>query len=185
MVLLIITAGLIVNSLIQKRRKDKLIFEKEIETAKRINAEQELEFKKKELTAKVLQLARKNEFLESLENEVEQLKSNVDKKVTSTSSRIIRLIRRDSAESKEWEQFGKEFSSVHQHFFDELTKKHGKFTQSETRLLALLKMNLSSKDFADTLRISAEGIKKARYRLRKKLNLKTDDDLRGYLVGIG
>lgn len=185
-VLLFITAGAIVFSLVQKRKKDRQIFEqeKELERIKRQNAEQELEFKKKELTAKVLQLARKNEFLGSLENELDDLKNNVDQKVTKTSSRIVRLIKQDTSEDKEWEQFGQEFSSVHQGFFDKLIELHGSFTQSETRLLSLLKMNLSSKDIADTLRISDEGIKKARYRLRKKLNLTTDEDLQSYLAGI-
>lgn len=186
LILLTITAVAVVFSLLQKRKREKLIFEqeKEIETVKRLQAEQELEFKKKELTAKVLQLARKNEFLGSLENEIQELKNNVDEKVTKTSSRIVRLIQRDSAENKEWEQFGAEFSSVHQGFFEKLQEKHGSFTQSETRLISLLKMNLSSKDIADTLRISDEGIKKARYRLRKKLGLNTDDDLQGYLASI-
>ena len=74
-VLLFITAGAIVFSLLQKRKKDKLIYEKEkeIERVKRQKVEQDLEFKKKELTAKILQLARKNEFLGSLEEEIKEI----------------------------------------------------------------------------------------------------------------
>jgi DNA-binding CsgD family transcriptional regulator len=45
-----------------------------------------------------------------------------------------------------------------------------------------MKMNLSSKDIADTLNISSDGIKKARYRLRKKLNLSSDEDIQGFLL---
>jgi DNA-binding CsgD family transcriptional regulator len=51
------------------------------------------------------------------------------------------------------------------------------------RLIALLKMNLSSKEIADILGISADGIKKARYRLRKKMNLE-DSQLQSYLLNL-
>jgi len=65
---------------------------------------------------------------------------------------------------------------------DALVAKFGNMTKSEMRLIALLKMNLSSKDIADTLNISDEGIKKARYRLRKKPNLDSEDDLQAFLL---
>ena len=182
--LLALLAASIIYSLIQKKKKEKAILtqEKDAEKQKRQLAEQELEFKKKELTAKALQLARKNEFLHKLESEVDSLTSSIDASVGKTSGRISRMIHRDSVDDEEWEQFGKEFSSVHQDFLDRIKRKFGMFSKSEMRLIALLKMNLSSKDIASTLRISADGIKKARYRLRKKLELDSEVDLQGYLM---
>jgi len=177
--------GAFVFSLVQKRKKDKLIFSQKvaIELQRRENTEQELESKKKELTAKVLQLARKNEFLISLETEVDHLKTNVDSSVNKTSGRISRMIKRDIANDNQWEKFSDEFSGIHEGFLKELTEKHGSFTKSEMRLIALLKMNLSSKEIADILGISADGIKKARYRLRKKMNLE-DSQLQSYLLNL-
>ena len=46
-------------------------------------------------------------------------------------------------------------------------------------------MNLSSKDIASILNISEDGIKKARYRLRKKLGLETGDNLESKVMAIG
>jgi len=129
----------------------------------------------------VLQLARKNEFLGTIEGEIKALKNQVDTTVDETSNRIRRLIQRDMANDDQWEQFSQEFSSVHQGFLDTLVNRYGTFSKSEIRLVSLLKMNLSSKDIADTLNISDEGIKKARYRLRKKLALESEDDLQGFL----
>jgi tetratricopeptide (TPR) repeat protein len=184
LILLGLTALTIIYTLIQRRRKEKQILEKEkeIEIQKRLNLEQELEFKKKELTAKVLQLAHKNEFLNSLQGEVSQLKSSIDDSVNDTSRRISRMIQHDTADDDEWDQFGKEFSSIHQDFIDRLVAKHGEFSKNDLRLIALLKMKLSSKDIANTLRISSDGIKKARYRLRKKLGIESSVDLQGYLL---
>jgi tetratricopeptide (TPR) repeat protein/DNA-binding CsgD family transcriptional regulator len=181
----LIALGALVFSLVQKRKKDKLISGQNaaIELQKRESAEFELESKKKELTAKVLQLARKNEFLISLETEVDHLKTNVDSSVNKTSGRISRMIKRDIANDNQWEKFSDEFSGIHKGFLKELTEKHGNFTKSELRLIALLKMNLSSKEIADILGISADGIKKARYRLRKKMNLE-DSQLQSYLLNL-
>jgi hypothetical protein len=168
----------------QKRRKDKIIFEgeKALEKERFEKKELELEEKKKLLTSKVLQLASKNDFLNNLQNEVvELLKESVDSSVNKTSKRISSMIRKDMNGDKQWEQFGEEFSSIHQGFIASLAKEFGAFTKTEVRLISLLKMNLSSKEIAEILSISDEGIKKARYRLRKKINLE-DSELQGFLL---
>ena len=179
----LLLGSLIVYTIWQRRRKDKLIHQQEqaIEIEKRKNAEIQLEYKKKELTAKVLQLARKNEFLQDLEDQIRDLKTTSDDRVKRTSLRLARMINHDTREDEEWEQFVKSFTSVHQGFIDGLIKKHGPLSKNDLRLISLLKMNLSSKDIASTLRISNEGIKKARYRLRKKLSLNSEMDLQEYL----
>jgi DNA-binding CsgD family transcriptional regulator len=110
------------------------------------------------------------------------LKLNVDDSVKKTSNKITTLIKRDSQDNELWEQFSSEFSSLNQGFFERLVDKHGSFSKSQIRLISLLKMNISSKDIADTLNITDEGIKKARYRLRKKLNLSSESDIQGYLL---
>jgi len=183
--LLGLLAGGIIYGQMQRRKRieENAKNEKQLEIEKRKSAEQELEYKKKELTSKALQLARKNEFLSGLESEIDTLKSSVDASVSKTSSRISRMIQMDANDDQDWEQFGKEFSSVHQDFLDRLNAQFGKFSKNELRLIALMKMNISSKDIANTLRISDDGIKKARYRLRKKLDLGSDIDIQNYLIG--
>lgn len=170
----------------QKRKRELEVAEKEkeLEVHKRKVAEEELELKKKELTAKALQLASKNEFLQSLEEEVTQLSSSIDDSVNKATARITRMIRSDSDDEAEWRQFSKEFSSIHQEFVDRLVDRYGSFTQSEMRLVSLLKMNLTSKEIANILRVSDEGIKKARYRLRKKMGLESKQDLGEVILSI-
>jgi len=182
-----ILASLIIYMQMMRRRKNELIFlkEKEIETELRRNAEQELEFKKKELVAKTLQLARKNEFLSTLEEEVGALKTTVDTGVYESSRKIQRMIRHDANDDEDWDHFAKEFSTIHQEFIDKLSEQHGPFSTNELRLISLMKMNLSSKDIASTLRVSADGIKKARYRLRKKMGIDSSVDLQEYLLNFG
>ncbi len=183
-ILLGVSALSVIYSIVQRAKKKRLILEQEnkLEVQKRENTERELEYKQKELTAKMLQLASKNEFLQKLELEVSDLKSSVDKSVGRATQRISRMISYDSSDDREWEQFGKEFSSIHSSFLNRLREQYGKFSKSELRLIALLKMNLSSKEIANTLRISDDGVKKARYRLRKKMELTSDIDIQQFFL---
>lgn len=182
--LLLITGLASIFGIVQRGKKKEAFLSKEkaIEQERRVHLEQELEFKKKELTAKVLQLAGKNEFLQKLEEEVNQLKSSVDSTVNKTSRKISRMIQNDALNEDEWTQFSQEFSSVHKGFKEALKNRYGSFSKSEMRLITLLKMNLSSKDIANILRVSDEGVKKARYRLRKKMGLRTGEDLQSTIT---
>lgn len=182
--LLGLLAGGIIYGQIQRRKRiqERAERDQQIEIEKRQKAEQELEFKKRELTAKALQLAKKNEFLSGLETEIDALKSSVDISVSKTSEKISRMIHNDTRDDEEWDQFSKEFSSIHEDFLKRLKGEFGDFTKSELRLISLMKMNLSSKEIANTLRISDDGVKKARYRLRKKIGLDGEIEIQEYLL---
>ncbi|WP_162628227.1 tetratricopeptide repeat protein [Arcticibacterium luteifluviistationis] len=179
----LLALGLFIYGLVQKKKWDALLKEKEISVANenlRVS-ELELESKKKELTAKVVQLALKNEFLGSLSTEIDTLKNNVDSSVAKASSKITRMIKRDIDGDKQWDKFSEEFSSIHQGFIQSLSEKHGPFSKTEIRLISLLKMNLSSKEIASILGISSDGVKKGRYRLRKKIHIE-ESQLQNYLL---
>jgi DNA-binding CsgD family transcriptional regulator len=50
------------------------------------------------------------------------------------------------------------------------------------KLAAFLRMNMSSKEISTLLSITVRSVELARYRLRKKLNLKRDQNLVEYLT---
>ncbi len=157
----------------QKLKRNKLEKEK---------VDAELEFKKKELTTHALNLARKNETLENLKLKAQELKQ---KENTGTGyNQLIRSINFDLQDDNNWENFSRYFEEVHKDFNSNVKTKYPDVTSNELRLLALLKMNLSSKEIANILNISAEGIKKARYRLRKKLDLTTEDSLQDLVLSL-
>ena len=70
---------------------------------------------------------------------------------------------------KDWVRFKTTFEEVHKNFFVKLKSKQPGLTESEIRLAALTKLNLSTKEMANMLGISTDSIHKSRYRLRKKL----------------
>ncbi|MFD2585787.1 tetratricopeptide repeat protein [Croceitalea marina] len=175
----ILLGGLLVISLIgfygirQKLKRNKLEKEK---------VDAELAFKKKELTTHALHLAKKNEVLESLKQKAQELKEREESK--NGYQQLIRTINFDLQDDNNWENFSRYFEEVHKDFNSNVKIKYPQVTSNELRLLALLKMNLSSKEIASILNISGEGIKKARYRLRKKLDITTEDSLQDLVLSL-
>ncbi|GAA3589377.1 tetratricopeptide repeat protein [Flavivirga amylovorans] len=142
----------------------------------------ELEFKKKELTTHALHLAKKNEVLEGLKQQAKSFKTS--ESGLKGYNQLIRTINFDLKDDNNWENFSRYFQEVHKDFNSNVKQKFPELTPNELRLMSLLKMNLSSKEIANILNISQEGIKKARYRLRKKLNISTEDSLQDLILKI-
>ncbi len=142
----------------------------------------ELTFKRKELTTHALHLAKKNEVLESLKLKAEEFKKSED--IQQGYQQLIRTIDFDLKDDNNWENFSKYFQEVHTNFNSNVKQRFPNVTANELRLMALLKMNLSSKEIANILNISQEGIKKARYRLRKKLDISTEDSLQDLILSL-
>ena len=142
--------------------------------------DQELEFKKKELTTHALHLAKKNEVLENIKQKAKDLKSNQGNHANIRD--LIQTINFDLNNDNNWENFKNYFEQVHKGFNSHVKEKYPEVSTNDLRLMALLKMNMSTKEIANILNISVEGVKKARYRLRKKLDLTTDDSLHEQII---
>ena len=69
-----------------------------------------------ELPSKVLQLCRKNEFLQSLDKQVKELKTDLSGVEKNQADKLSHQINRDMDADADWEQFLKSFESVHPEF---------------------------------------------------------------------
>lgn len=139
----------------------------------------ELEVKKKELTVTALQLIEKDKLLKEVK---EGLKQVQERDGDDSIERIKSTIKVNTA--KTWEEFEARFVQVNGKFNEALSAKHPDLSRNELKLCALIKLNFSTKEMADLLGVSADSVNKARYRLRKKLLLKRDDNLVTYINGI-
>jgi FixJ family two-component response regulator len=77
----------------------------------------------------------------------------------------------------EWEAFEALYDQAHGDFFKRLKADFSGLTPSDLRLCAYLRMNLSSKEIAPLLNITVRGVEERRYRLRKRMNLGSDENL--------
>lgn len=145
---------------------------------------QELYIKKKQLTTNSLHLAKKNKILEHLKEEMQQLKYNEVPGKQFNYQKLIQTINFDEIDDKDWENFKNQFEQLHQDFYANIKQQYPEVTQNELRIMALIKMNLSSKEIARVLHITQEGVRKARYRLRKKLNIDSNQKLMEMILNI-
>lgn len=136
----------------------------------------------RELASHVLQLCQQNELLTSVKDKVSSLVPQAGEKNQTGLINIERELNFSLQNKESWKQFLTTFEKVHPNFLERLQSKADRLSPAEQRLACLLKMNLSSKQMASILCISPEGIKKARYRLRKKLKVDSEVNLTEYLA---
>ncbi|SHH35456.1 hypothetical protein SAMN05444148_1814 [Winogradskyella jejuensis] len=170
---LLVLGGLLFYAIRQKMKRNRL---------ERQKLDSDLEFKEKQLTTHALHLAHKNEVLLDLKEQLKSIKSESNN--TRGFQSIINNINLDINNDNNWEQFKSYFEDVHKDFNTKIMRNYPEVSNNDLRLMSLLKMNLSSKEIANILNISVEGVKKARYRLRKKLNLSTEESLQELVISL-
>lgn len=151
-------------------------------TQQRDNLEGALKEKERELTSYTLNFVQKNEGISELKQLTEALAKELGPehrtKLRTISKKINALLRVDD----DWADFRRHFESVHPNLMVKLGEEFPGLTRNEFRLIALLRLNLSSKETSTILGISPDSVKTARYRLRKKLGLDTQDSLFEFLL---
>lgn len=127
-----------------------------------------------QVTTTSVMLANKNDYLLQLQ---EKLKTadNTD------CRRIAKEIRTTMTEADHWSDFIKNFNLLHSHYVDKIVTAHPGLTGNEVRLICFILSGLSNKEIASIFSVEPESVKKARYRLKKKLHLKEEESLSFYL----
>ena len=185
----LLIGGLLYNRQRLKHRKDRQLREQEqrleaqrLRTAQleKEQLQRELDHKQQELATQVLHLCRKNEMLQNIQDELGKLPAAGPSAQKAQS--LARQISHNLSSDEDWEAFLESFRSVHRDFFDYLAREYPNLTTGEIRLASLMKLNLSTKEIATLLNITADGIKKARYRLRKKMALESEVNIQEFLL---
>lgn len=140
----------------------------------------EIRLKQNELASTTLNIAKKNEMMLEIKN---MLLVNKDK--FSNSQRYRSFIKKlDSSieDTEDWKRFEVNFKELHEDFFERLLKAYPSLTPKDLKLSAYLKMNLSTKEIAPLMAISIRGVEIHRYRLRKKLEIDSSENLSNFLI---
>ncbi|MEL6670723.1 MAG: hypothetical protein AAFR61_00975 [Bacteroidota bacterium] len=142
--------------------------------------EQEIRFSERELSTATLHMIQKNELLSQVKATLEQGKQ-AGEELPPAWKELQALLKVDQQTDQEWQQFKRYFDKVHPNFEARLVARAGKLSQHELRLASLIQLDLSTQEMSAILHISADSVHKARYRLKKKLGLKQDEDLRQFI----
>jgi len=179
----VLLSGVILNREYQRRKKVRALHVSELSLAEseRTRLQDQLHFKNKELTAQALHIAQKNELFNSIKTELEEAKRGDEGDFARGMMHKINL---DSQIDRNWDQFIQMFTETNTDFLQTISTRFPDVSKNELRLCALIKMNLTNKEIGTVLNISDDGVKKARYRLRKKMKLETNDSLEQVILTI-
>ncbi len=134
----------------------------------------EIEFREQQLSSLALQMMQKNELLQEL----------LEKKQVLEDQEIKKLISSGLNQDRDWRDFNSSFERLNKNFNIRLKELYPEISQNDLKLCALIKLHLSIKEMAGILNISPDSVKTARYRLRKKLQLNTEDNLTEFIQGL-
>jgi DNA-binding CsgD family transcriptional regulator len=184
---LIMMAGGIILFLRKINSRNKLLLHTKeqlvtvMEEQKRLKEQQmqnELEFKESQLSAMTLQMLQKNELMQEVKERLEEQND------FSKDNPLSRIISKGLSHDKEWTDFNKHFESINKNFYSRLKHAYPDISPNDLKICALIKLNLSIKEMAAILNISADSVKTARYRLRKKLQLNSEDNLTDFILNL-
>ncbi len=145
-------------------------------SAKNEYLQQEVTQARQELRANLLRLATKNAFLTEISDYCLQPSAKLPQ--------VSRKISQHLVQQDYWEDFLSKFSRIDGQFIKQMQAKCDGISPAELRMAALIRFGISAKDAASLLNISEDGVKKSRYRLRKRLELGSDDNLDLYLQAL-
>jgi tetratricopeptide (TPR) repeat protein len=130
-------------------------------------AENEAQSAKDQLQLFTQTLLEKNEQIEQLSSQLHHIRQQSDDE----------LIHQTILTDEDWNRFRQLFEKAHPGFFDRLKKAAPDITTAETRLAALLKLNLDSKQMASMQGISLSSLRGNKTRLRQRLSIAIDNGL--------
>lgn len=140
--------------------------------------EKEITYQNQKIIDSAIHLSHRNTFLETLSAEIKQIKTQEDKQ--QKISQLFTIINQNIETEKSRSEFLL-YEKQNQQFFKKLEEQFPNLTDNEKQLMAFLRMDLSSKEIASLLNITSKSVDMNRYRLRKKLNLESDNNLTEFI----
>jgi len=167
----------------------KIQSKKAIQKQTLLNQKQELELvqqkeyldvKNKELLESAMQLLERENENANIKKQLESIKA--DKENASTIKQIINDLSIDK--SQKWKEFETRFTAINSDFLTSLKNKFPLLSPTDLKMCAFIKLGFTSKDMAQILGITVEGINTSRSRLRKKMDLSRETNLSEFLLEI-
>ncbi len=161
---------------VQRLQDERRFFERKAE-----KLEHDMTRKQKELLTLTMSLAKKNQCLQTLYESLGRTQTGSRKKMQRDLQKIMRDVKLNLRSEETWKLFEMHFSELHQTFLRTLSERYPALTGAETKVAAMLRLNLSTKEIAALLYTSERTVESHRQNLRKKLQLGAEMGLHTFL----
>lgn len=178
----ILLIAVIIILLINRSRNKILIQNLELEEKElkirleKQKVDQELTHAKNSLTDFTEKIKQNNTIITKLRKELANTKTDDEQFKERISEELNSMLRSHIMTHEKWIDFKKEFEILHPNYLQKHKTNYPSLTENDLRLISLIKLKLTNQNMCDLLGISLEGIKKAKQRLKKKMNSKSEID---------
>lgn len=170
---------LILQHQLEKEQKEKQLISLQNE-----KLTSEVQFKNKELATSTMYLLQRSKLLFTIKEEILLAMKKIEPAPLHSFKKVLRLFEEAENNEEDWEQFSRHFDEVHNNFLSSLKKQYPDLSTTDLKLCAYLRINLTTKEIAQSLGISVRGVETSRYRLRKKLSIPGETGLYDFLIGV-
>lgn len=154
---------------------------KTISNSKLKAPESSLLHKNKNLARYIMELDQKSTTLYKIKERIQSLYPDVSHPIRTKLMSIVNTIKVNTKDAKHWEDFKLYFESINPQFLKDLSHKYPCLTNKDLKYCCYLKMNMSNEDIRHVLGINQESVRTHKYRLKKKMTLSKNQDLRLFL----
>ncbi len=109
--------------------------------------------------------------IQQLRKEIQEKETHDPKLALEISENLSSMLESHIMTDERWLKFKHVFDKVYPDFLETQKLENQKLSESDLRLIALMKLDLNNRSMSDLLGVSIEGVKKAKQRLKKKVEV--------------
>lgn len=192
-IILLIVLIIILRKFFIQRKTNTSVME-HLEEIKRNNIERvktieehmnnELNVKNKELLSNSLLFLRLNSMTSTIMEKIEILKKSVSKPNDKILLYEVENLISDLALDKDWGEFELYFLQTDNDFFNKLSERFPSLSPAEKRMCVLFSLDLKNKEIATLMQKSHQSISMAKIRIKRKINVESNEELVNLLNGL-
>jgi DNA-binding CsgD family transcriptional regulator len=174
-IILFILSLVIIYLLLDSRKKKSIDKLKEL-----LFLKEKILDKEKEMLVLSTKLLNNKQYFKEIKADVKSLQTEDKAGLKMIISDINEVLLKED----EWLSLKNHFEAVYEGFYDKLLTLQPDLTETELRHCMFIKLHLQTKEIARILLIDPRSVQTTRYRIKKKMNLNEDVDIRKYLLTI-
>ncbi|GAB5527334.1 MAG: hypothetical protein Roseis2KO_52060 [Roseivirga sp.] len=145
----------------------------------------EIDLKNRKLTTASMLIVEKNGLLIEFYNEINRLQGTLDEAKTEDLKQQVKQLKKRIESHLEidgsWDTFKMHFDEVNPDFFTKLNALTEDLSHKDLKMCAYLKLGMDNKEIARLLNITSGSIRTALYRLKRKLGIPEEENLRHFI----
>jgi tetratricopeptide (TPR) repeat protein len=143
---------------------------------------EKLNLKKKEILGMTSQLLSMQEHFEQVSDNLKHTVQRHNGPMELLKPKINNIVEKGKKAPALTHSFDQKLAEANEEFYAKLLKQHPSLSSVELKICALLKLNLSTKEIANLTNRSIRTIDSTRNRIRRKLNLGSEENITARLI---